>query len=58
MKFGVDGVRLSELVFKDDDAARRIKGGAAVDQFTSPCRDPQLVAGVATVSALGTLGCE
>jgi len=58
VKFSVDGVGLSELIFKDDDAARRIEGGTAVDQFTSPRRDPQLVAGVAAVSALGALRCE
>ena len=58
MKFGVDGVGLSELIFKDDDAARRIEGGTAVDQFTSPRSDPQLIAGVAAVSALGALRCE
>ncbi len=38
--------------------ARRIQGGSAVDQFTGPRRDPQLIAGVATVSALGTLRYE
>ena len=58
MEFGVDGVGLSELIFKDDDAARRIEGGTAVDQFTSPGRDPQLIAGIAPVSALGALGYE
>jgi len=58
VKFGVDGVGLSELIFKDDDAARRIEGGTAVDQFTSPRGDPQLIAGIAAVSALGALGCE
>ena len=58
MKFGVDGVGLSELIFKDDDAARRIEGGAVVNQFTSTRRDPQLIAGVAAVSALGALRCE
>jgi hypothetical protein len=55
VKFGVDGVGLSELIFKDDDAARRIEGGAVVDQFTSPCCDPQLISGVAAVSAVGAL---
>ena len=58
MKFGVDGVGLSELIFKDDDAARRVERGAAVDEFTNPRRDPQLIAGVAAVSALGALRCQ
>ncbi len=55
MKFGINGVGISELIFEDDDAARRIEGGAVIDQFTSPRRDPQLIAGVAAVSALGAL---
>ena len=58
VEFGVDGLGLSELIFKDDDAARRIEGGTAVDQFTSPGGDPQLIAGIAPVSALGALGYE
>ena len=52
VQFGVDGLGFSELIFEDDDAARCVKGGAAVDEFASPGRDPQLVAGVATVSTL------
>ncbi|MDT5142135.1 MAG: hypothetical protein QOD02_2710, partial [Mycobacterium sp.] len=58
VEFSVDGVGFSELIFKDDDAARRIEGRTAVDQFTSPGRDPQLIAGVAAVSAFGALRCE
>jgi hypothetical protein len=58
VKCGVDGMGLSELIFKDYDATRRIEGGTAVDQFTSPRGDPQLIAGIAPVSALGALGCE
>lgn len=55
MKFGVYCLGLSELIFQDDDAARRLQRGAVIDQFTSPRRDPQLIAGVAAVSALGAL---
>jgi hypothetical protein len=58
VELGIDGVGISELVFEDDDAACRIERGAMVDQFTCPCRDSQLIAGVAAVSALGALGCE
>jgi hypothetical protein len=58
LEFGVDGVGLSELVFKDDDAACRFERGATIDQFTSPRGDPQLIAGVAAVAALRALGCE
>jgi hypothetical protein len=39
-KFGVHRVGFSELVFKDDDAARRLQRGAVIDQFTNPRRDP------------------
>jgi hypothetical protein len=31
VKFGVDGVGLSELIFENDDAARRIEGGTVID---------------------------
>ena len=55
VKFGVDCVGVCELIFEDDDAARRFECGAAVDQFTGPGRDPQLIAGVAAVSAFGAL---
>ena len=55
LEFGVDGVGLSQLIFKDDDATRRVEGGAAIDQFTSPRGDPQLIAGVAAVAALRAL---
>ena len=58
VKFSVDGVGRSELIFKDDDAARRIERGTTVDQFTSPRSDPQLISRVAAVSALGALRCE
>ena len=58
LEFGVNGLGLSELVFKDDDATRCIEGGAAIDQFTSPRGDPQLIAGVAAVTALGALRSE
>lgn len=57
VQLGVDGVGLSELIFKDDDAARRIERCTAVDQFPSPRSDPQLIAGIAAVSALGALRC-
>ena len=55
VKFGVDGAGFSELVFKDDDAARRVQSGTVIDEFSGPGRDPQLIAGVAAVSALGAL---
>jgi hypothetical protein len=55
VKFGVDGVGFGELVFEDDDAARGIQCGAVVDEFTGSGREPQLVTGVAAVSALGAL---
>lgn len=58
MKFGVHCVGLSELIFKDDDAARRVERGAVIEEFTGPGRDPQLIAGVAAMSALGALGSE
>jgi hypothetical protein len=58
LEFGVDGLGLGELIFKDDDSARRIEGGTTVDQFTSPRGDPQLIAGVAAVAALRALRCE
>jgi hypothetical protein len=58
VKFGVGCVGLSELIFKDNDAAGRIERGAVIDQFTSPRRDPQLIAGVAAVAAFGALRCE
>jgi hypothetical protein len=58
LEFDVDGVGLGELIFKDDDAARRIEGGAAVDQFTSPRSDPQLITGIAAVAALRAPRCE
>lgn len=55
VELGVDGVGFGELVFKDDDAACRIKCGTALNQFTDSCRDPQLITRVAAVSALGAL---
>lgn len=57
LEFGVDGLSLGELIFKDDDSARRIKGGTAVNQFTSPRGDPQLIAGIAAMAALRALRC-
>ena len=58
MKVGVGGVRFGQLIFKDDDAARRVECGALVDEFTDPGCDAQLVAGVAAVTAFGALRCE
>src|SRR4051794_33874920 len=58
VKFDVDGVGFCELIFEDDDAARRVECGAAIDQFTGPGRDSQLIAGVAAVSALRAFRCE
>ena len=58
MKFGVDGLGFCELVLEDDDAARGIECGAVVDEFAGSGRDPQLIAGVAAVPALGALRCE
>ena len=55
MKFGVDGAGLSELIFKDDDATRRVQSGTVIDEFSGPGRDPQLIAGVAAMSPLGAL---
>jgi O-methyltransferase len=55
VKFGVALLRFVELVFEGDDAARRVDRGALVDQFPHPCGHTQLVAGVAAVSAGGTL---
>ena len=52
VQFGVDRLGFGELIFEDDDAARGIQRGAAVDQFAGPGGDPQLIAGVATVSTL------
>jgi hypothetical protein len=57
LEFGVDGLSLGELIFEDDDSARRLEGGTAVDQFTSPRRDPQLIAGIAAMAALRALRC-
>jgi hypothetical protein len=31
VKFGVGCVGLGELIFEDDDAARRVEGGAVID---------------------------
>src|SRR3954469_8127869 len=50
---GVDALGFFELVFEDDDAAGGLDGGAAVDEFAGAGGDPQLVAGVAAVSARG-----
>jgi hypothetical protein len=58
LEFGVDGLGLGELIFKDDDSARRIEGGTTVDQFTSPRGDPQLIAGIAAMTAVRALRCE
>ena len=58
VKFGVDGVGFGELIFEDDDAARGVECGAVVDEFAGSGRDPQLVTGVAAVSALRALRCE
>jgi hypothetical protein len=58
VKFGVDGAGFGELVFEDDDAARGIECGAVVDEFAGSGRDPQLIARVAAVPAVGSLGGE
>src|SRR3954447_12434382 len=51
--FGVEALGFFELVFEDDDAAGGLDGGAVVDEFAGAGGDPQLVAGVAAVSARG-----
>src|SRR5436190_11519294 len=51
--FGVNALGLFKLVFEDDDAAGGLDGDPVVDKFPGAGRDPQLVAGVATVTALG-----
>jgi hypothetical protein len=54
-KFGVDTARFGELIFEDDDPARRLQGGAAGDEFVGASGETELVAGVAAVSAVGAL---
>lgn len=54
-KFGVDTSGFGELVYEDDDAARRLQGGTAGDEFMGAGGDTELVAGVAAVSAVGAL---
>jgi hypothetical protein len=44
VKFGVDGVGLSELIFKDDDAARRIEGGTLAWPGRRAGDDPHIAA--------------
>jgi len=51
--FGVDALCFFKLVFEDDDAAGGLDRSALVDEFTRAGCDPQLVAGVAAVAALG-----
>jgi hypothetical protein len=48
---GVDPHRFLKFVFQDDDAAGGVERGAVVDEFAGAGGDPQLVAGVAAVSA-------
>ena len=52
----VDALGFLELVFEDDYAAGGLYGGALVDELAGAGGDAQLVAGVATMSALGAEG--
>ena len=54
-KFGVDASGFGELVFEDDDPARRLQRGTAGDEFVGAGGDAELVAGVAAVPAVGAL---
>ncbi|GAB2795951.1 hypothetical protein GCM10027199_84540 [Amycolatopsis magusensis] len=47
-----------QLVFEGNDAARRVDGGALVDQFPHPRGDAQLVPGIAAMPAGGALGLD
>lgn len=51
--FGVEALGFLELVLEDDDAARGLDGGSLIDEFPGAGGNAQLVAGVASVSALG-----
>jgi hypothetical protein len=55
VQFGIESVGLGELILQDNDSARRVEASSAVNQFTGPRRDPELIARVAAVSALGAL---
>jgi hypothetical protein len=54
-KFGVDTAGFGELIFEDDDPARRLQRGTAGDEFVGAGGDTELVAGVAAVPAIGAL---
>ena len=54
-KFGVDTARFGELIFENDDPARRLQRGTGGDEFVGASGDAQLVAGVAAVPAVGAL---
>ncbi|WP_455710521.1 hypothetical protein [Rhodococcus globerulus] len=55
LEFGVDTAGFGELIFENDDAARRLQRGAAGDEFVGAGGDTELVAGVAAVPAVGAL---
>ncbi len=51
LQFGVEALRLGELIFEDNDATGRVQGVARVDEFAHTGGDAQLVARVAAVPA-------
>ena len=55
LEFGVDAPGFGELIFEDDDPARRLQGGTGGDEFVGAGGDAQLVAGGAAMPAAGAL---